>query len=177
LFWDPADAGFFFTGNDHERLLTRAKDTHDGSTPSGSSMAVTAFLRLAAWTGRADLRAKADSTLRLYRGMMATSPTAAGQMLAALDFHLGPTPEIAVVGDPQALDVWEALRRIRAPYWPNKVVALGHGDTRDDVTLLPLLAGKKPLGPLTTYVCRNFACDVPRVGLDALGDALRTLAF
>ena len=65
-------------------------------------MAVTALLRLAKLTGRADLRDKAEATLRLFAGLMEEHPTATGQMLIALDFDLGPVEEYAVVGDPSA---------------------------------------------------------------------------
>src|SRR5712692_3788609 len=89
-FWDSAGGGFFFTGRDHESLISRTKDVHDSSIPSGNSMAVTALLRLAKLTGKPAFREKADSTLRLFHEPMTASPIAAGQMLVALDFHLGP---------------------------------------------------------------------------------------
>jgi uncharacterized protein YyaL (SSP411 family) len=57
-FADPKGPGFFFTADDHEQLIARTKDLHDGSTPSGNAMAVTALLRLAALTGRRDLDAR-----------------------------------------------------------------------------------------------------------------------
>src|SRR5208283_153279 len=92
-FWDDADGGFFFTGKDHESLIARNKDPHDNATPSGNSMAVKALLRLAKLTGDADLLGKAQRTLQLFGGLMGRSPMAAGQMLCALDFHLGPVKE------------------------------------------------------------------------------------
>ncbi|HEX5272215.1 MAG TPA: thioredoxin domain-containing protein, partial [Gemmataceae bacterium] len=99
-FWDEAEGGFFYTGKDHERLIARTKDPHDNATPSGNAMAVTGLLRLAKLTGRADLREKAERTLRLFRGVMEESVMAAAQMLIAYDFDLGPVKEVAVVGDP-----------------------------------------------------------------------------
>ena len=67
-FWDEAEAGFYFTGKDHEALIARVKDLHDSSIPSGNSMAVTALLRLRHLTGRTDLADKAERTLRAARG-------------------------------------------------------------------------------------------------------------
>jgi uncharacterized protein YyaL (SSP411 family) len=87
-FWDSQDGGFSFTGRDHEALIARTKDPHDSSTPSGNSMAATALLRLATRSNRADFHERARETLKLFRGLMANSPTAAGQMLLALDLYL-----------------------------------------------------------------------------------------
>ena len=38
--------------------------------------------------------------------------------------------------------------------------------------LLPLLAGKTSQGPLTIYVCQNFTCQAPLVGVEAVASAL-----
>ncbi len=100
-FWDNVDGGFFYTAKDHETLIARTKDLHDSSIPSGNGTAATALLRLAKLTGRDDLRDKAVRTLELCRGLMEASPLAAGQLLLALDFHLGPVEEIVIVGDPR----------------------------------------------------------------------------
>ena len=48
------DAGFYFTADDHEKLLTRSKDFTDNATPGGNSMAAMALLRLGKLLGRSD---------------------------------------------------------------------------------------------------------------------------
>src|SRR4029077_4902394 len=90
--------GFYFTADDHEALVARQKDWQDSSTPSGNAMAATALLRLGKLTGRRDYTDAAVGTLQAAAGLMERFPSAAGQMLAALDFHLGPTPEIVILG-------------------------------------------------------------------------------
>jgi uncharacterized protein len=173
-FWDEAGGGFFYTGRAHETLISRAKDPHDNATPSGNAVAATALLRLAKLTGRDDLRDKAETTLRLYAGLMKEHPTAMGQMLIALDFDLGPVEEYAVVGDPAAEDTRRVLRVIRGRFEPDKVVALrpATGPVRED--LLPLLADKTTQGTATLYICRDFVCQAPLVGIEAVEAALAT---
>jgi uncharacterized protein YyaL (SSP411 family) len=174
-FWDSADGGFFYTGSDHESLIARGKDPHDNAVPSGNSLAVTALLRLVKLTGRMDLQEKAEATLRLYRGLLGAHPLAAGQMLVALDFHLGPVQEIAIVGDPSAEDTRRVLRILRGSFQPHRVVALkvpGDDEKKLD-ELLPLLAGKTSQGPVTVFVCQNFTCQAPLVGVEAVQEALR----
>ena len=113
-FKDPDGDGFFFTAVDHEQLITRQKDVQDSSVPSGNAMAATCLLRLAKLTGRNDFFTAAESCLRLAQGLMEQHPTAAGQMLLALDFYLGPTPEIVIVGDPQEANTAAMLDELRA---------------------------------------------------------------
>jgi uncharacterized protein YyaL (SSP411 family) len=173
-FWDAADAGFFYTGRDHEQLIVRTKDPSDNAIPSGNSMAVTALLRLAKLTGRADLLDKAVATLRLFRGLMAEHPMAAAQMLSALDFHLGPVQEFVVVGDPASDETRRVLHAIRAGFRPQKVVAQkspGFEAVRIDDPL-PLLQGKTSSGSVTTYICENFMCQAPLIGPEAVETAL-----
>ena len=173
-FWDAKDGGFFYTGRDHESLIARAKDPHDNAIPSGNSMAVTGLLRLVKLTGRMDLQEKAGATLRLYRGLLGAHPLAAGQMLLALDFHLGPVQEIAIVGDPAAEDTRRVLRLLAASYRPHQVVALKapRSDEKKLEELMPLLASKTAQGPVTMYVCQNFTCQAPLVGLGAIEAAM-----
>jgi uncharacterized protein YyaL (SSP411 family) len=172
-FWDEAEGGFWYTGRDHERLIARSKDPHDNATPSGNAMAVTALLRLAKLTGRADLRDKAERTLRLFRGLMEASPMAAAQMLIAYDFDLGPVKEFAVVGDPAADQTRQVLRMIRSGFRPHKVLALTSPADAGADAVVPLLAGKTAAGGVTTYICENFTCAAPLVGAAAVEAALR----
>jgi uncharacterized protein YyaL (SSP411 family) len=173
-FWDPEEGGFFYTGNDHEALIARTKDPHDSAIPSGNAVAVTALLRLAKLTGRADLQDRAEATLQLYSALLKTQPLAATQMLLALDFHLGPVQEFAVVGDPQAPDTRRVLRALHHGFRPNQVLALkpASGDTAALEALVPLLAGKRAQEGVTTYVCENFTCQAPLVGAEAVEKAL-----
>ncbi|HTK74226.1 MAG TPA: thioredoxin domain-containing protein, partial [Gemmataceae bacterium] len=87
--------GFFTTGADHELLLVRMKDQHDGSTPSGNSVAITALLQLAKLTGTDRWRQTAERAMTAMAGVMEQHPLAAGQLFVALDYWLGPVEEIA----------------------------------------------------------------------------------
>jgi uncharacterized protein YyaL (SSP411 family) len=164
--------GFYYTADDHEQLIARTKDLHDGSVPSGNAMAVTALLRLAALTGRRDFRDAAGRTLTAYRGLMAEHPAAAGQMLVALDFYLGPVDEIAVIGPRGDADTERVLAAIRAKFRPDAVVAFHDPAAGAPPAEVALLADKSMHGTVTTYVCRDFACRAPLVGAGAAEAAL-----
>jgi uncharacterized protein YyaL (SSP411 family) len=176
-FWDEKDGGFFYTGHDHEALIARNKDPHDNAIPSGNAMAVTALQRLAKLTGRSDLADKVERTLQLYGGLLAEHPLSAAQMLIALDFHLGPVDEVAVVGDPVAPQTKRVLRLLGTRFSPRRVTAFKSGSESSEAdAAIPLLLGKSAVdAQVTTYVCRDFACRAPLVGSDdavaALEDA------
>jgi uncharacterized protein YyaL (SSP411 family) len=159
-FWDESAGGFFFTSTDHEPLPVRPKSFYDGATPSGNSAATMALVRLAELTDDAALRAKAEQTLRVCRDFMEQVPQALAYMLSALDFYLGPTRQIAIVGakgDPQTQRFLEA---IRARFLPNKIIALGEPD--DAEPLIPLLRGKSLVnGAPAVYLCQNYSCRAP----------------
>lgn len=174
-FWDEQEGGFFYTSKDHELLIARTKDPHDNATPSGNSMAVCGLLRLAKLTGETQWLDMAEKTLKLYRGLMTQSPTAAGQMLSALDFYLGPVQEFAVVGPRRGEETQRVLGVIRKPFRPNKVVAFKPIDELIPRVeeLVPLLAKKNDQGGVTTYICRDFTCQAPVVGAGNLERALQ----
>ncbi len=182
-FWDAAGGGFYFTGKDHEQLIARVRDAHDGATPSGNSMAVAALLRLGKLTGRGDLLEKAERTMQSLAGLLDQQSVQMGQMLIAVDFWLDAPIEIALVGGPSPHAEREfaaALEIIRGRFLPNKVVAaLGGGPTpaaaaaAESVAPVPLLANRPAVNEqVTAYVCENFTCELPAIGLDALKRAL-----
>jgi uncharacterized protein YyaL (SSP411 family) len=171
-FGDGERGGFFFTADDHEALISRQKDLFDNATPSGNAMAATAFVRLGKLTGRENYLTAAEKTIRSATGLMQQSPTAAGQMLIALDMLLGPTPEIVILGDPTTAATSGLLSAVRHRFLPNKVLALRGGAAEvKSAALDPLFAGKKPLADEPTlYICQNFTCQAPVSGKQALAE-------
>ncbi|MDI6773021.1 MAG: thioredoxin domain-containing protein, partial [bacterium] len=153
------EGGFFDTSDDHETLVVRPQDLQDNATPSGSAMAVTVLLRLAAFTGDGKYRNPAETALKAVQPLAAAHPTAFAQWLCALDFALARPSEIAIVGDPDSADTRALLDVVMTPYRPNKVVAVGRPG---EASPIPLLAGRAPLaGGATAFVCERFTCRLP----------------
>jgi len=179
-FSDRERGGFFFTAEDHETLITRQKDLYDNAVPSGNSMAALVLLRLGKLTGRNDLAEARLGTLRSAAALMQQSPLAAGQMLLALDFQSGPTPEIVIIGDPAAAETAAALAGLRHRFIPNKVLACRRPSevAKNCSALEPLFAGKTGAGiQPAVYICENFACQAPIAGREAAIDAWQRMMF
>ena len=159
LFGDEERGGFFLTPSDGEVLVARQKDLDDNPTPSGNSMLAFVLLRLARIWGDDELERSAVGVLRLIRDVMPRAPSAFGWALCALDLHLSPPRELAIVGGPDSEVARAALHALDA----NAVVAFGPGDD------VPLLAGKTLVdGRPAVYVCERFACRAPVTDPDLL---------
>ena len=154
-FGDPQRGGFFQTSRDHERLVARRTEIDDSPIPSGQSSAAFGLLRLAALTGEARYEDAGLGVLALFADLLRRSPLAFGHLLQALDFHLSPVREVALVG----ADTTALQRVVRATYRPDVVLAGGDGEDDGGV---PLLAGRSARdGAATAYVCERFACRAP----------------
>jgi uncharacterized protein len=158
-FADSERGGFFTTSSDHERLVARRKDLGDHPIPSGNSAAALGLLRLAALTGEHEYEKQAVGVLRLFRAAAVRHPDAFGHLLQALDFHLSPVREVALVspaGDSGGFG--ELLAEVREPYRPRVVRAGG-----PEGTAVPELMRDRHAvdGKAAAYVCERFACQAP----------------
>lgn len=174
-FWDEHGGGFFFTSSDHEKLPVRPKSFYDGATPSGNSAATMALLRLVELTGDAALRVKAEQTLRLCRDFMEQAPQALSYMLSALDFYLGPTTQIAIVGARGDARTQQFVESIRARFLPNKIVVVSEPGDGERAALIPLVQGKGLVnGAPAVYLCKNSSCQAPITEITELERGIRS---
>jgi uncharacterized protein len=152
LFADEERGGFFLSPADGEELVARTKELSDHPLPSGNSMLAHVLLGLARIYGDDELERRAVSVLRLLRPALERAPSAFGWGLVALDLHLSPPRELAIIGAVDAAVARAALE----PWQPRTVTAVGPADD------VPLLAGKTLIdGQAAVYVCERFACRAP----------------
>jgi uncharacterized protein len=173
LFWDAERAAFFDTGADHEALVVRPRNIFDNAVPSGASVAIDWLMRLALVLGDARYEARALEALRPMADLMTRYPAGFGRYLSALDFHLGPVAEVAIVWPAGAEAAAAPLLHevFAARYLPNRVV-VGAAEGAA-IEGLPLLAerGAKD-GLATAYVCRRYVCEMPVTSPAALARQL-----
>ncbi len=162
-FSDPA-GGFFYTANDHEKLIARHKDVQDSSVPSSNAMAAMALLRLASLTDRGSYQQLAERTIQGAAELIQRAPAAAAQMLSAMDLAIGPVEEFVLLADLDKEETASILHEIRDMYAPRRVVAATSQATESG-PLAPLTAGKSQQdGQPVLYICENFACQLPIAG-------------
>jgi uncharacterized protein len=164
-FGDPERGGFFSTSADHEELIARRKEIGDHPIPSGNSSIALALLRLEALTGERSYGEHAEGVFRLFATAAPRQPEAFAHLLRALDFHLAPTKEVALIGE----DLSELAAVIRAEHHPHQVLAGGPEGSESP----PLLKDRPALdGRPTAYVCESFACKAPVTAPKHLGKLL-----
>jgi len=155
-----AKGGFFDTRDDHETLLVRPKDIQDNATPSRNALAATALLELAAYGDRNEWRNLAENMLASVYDVLLRYPTAFAQWLCAADFAVGPTHEVAIIGDPDQSETKELLKTLWKSYRPRQVTAMSIYPPKSGS---PALLNDRPLlnGQPTAYVCQGFVCLQP----------------
>jgi uncharacterized protein YyaL (SSP411 family) len=173
LFSDPDRGGFFLVGSDAEHLVVRPKDLYDNAVPSGNSAAAEVMLRMALFTGEASYEQAGVSALRLVREVLISAPGLSGQALSALDLHLGPSHEVAIVGDPGASDTVALVGEVLRRRWLPNVVLGVVSPVEPDLEQIALLAERPQVdGKATAYVCERFVCRQPVTTTTELRTAL-----
>jgi uncharacterized protein YyaL (SSP411 family) len=173
-FWSAEEQMFFDAADDGEGLVVRPRDVNDGATPSGTSSAANALLRLSALTGDGSYETIAVQELENLSGLLAQIPQGFGAMLSALDRHLAPSREVAIVGRKGGDDTEALLDLLRRRYLPNTTLAFRDpADAEDQLVDLPLLAERTMVdGRAAAYVCESFACRRPVTTPAELADEL-----
>ena len=168
-YFHDEQGGFFFTASDTEELITRYKDQHDGSVPSGNAMAATALIKLANLTNEPRMFQLAEETLQQALPLMKQSPGSVGQMLIALDHFIGPSTELVYVAR-NAEAQRRALGHAFAMSRPRTLIVLSHeqsehGNTLFGTRLSGMVEGRKIVNDATLvlYRCSDGTCQAPEI--------------
>lgn len=162
-FRDNVHGGFFHTAEDSEKLILRSKEIYDGAIPSGNSVCALNLLQLGRMTGNIDLENKAYEIMQIFSGQVSKMPIGYTQLLCALDFAVGPSREIVVVGDPESIETKEIISDINKEFMPNKVVLLKPPGMEEEIsTLAEYVSGMSMKDDRTTvHICQNYNCNLP----------------
>jgi len=164
LFFDAEHGGYFSTSGADKTVLVRMREDYDGAEPSPGSIATLNLLRLAQLTNDDTLRQRAERTLSAASQQLAQLPSAAPQMLCALDASLAKPRQIVIAGKRDAADTKALLREVHARLLPNKLVLLADG-AEGQAWLgqkLEFIRTAAPIdGKAAAYVCENFVCQLP----------------
>jgi uncharacterized protein YyaL (SSP411 family) len=166
---DPR-GGFFFTADDAEALIARAKNALDQPNPSGNGTIAAVLARLYYLTGDDAYRARAQATLDAFAGEARRNLFSHATLLNAAEL-LERGLQIVVIGARGADDVAALLRIIHAASLPNKILAV----VAPGASLPPThpATGKGQVeGRATAYLCEGPVCSLPLTDPAALAAEL-----
>jgi len=176
FFWDDDYGGVFFTGKEHERLIARNKEIYDGAVPSSNSVAALNLIRLGRMTGAPDLTDKAMQVAGAFAKRIRAYPSAYTQFLAALEFMIGPSQEIVIVGDPRGEQTSAMVKAVHRAFLPNKTLVLkpeGEPDERLARLAPPAQGPSGGADEAAVYVCEDSLCGKRLTTVSELERALR----
>jgi uncharacterized protein len=160
-FHDAAGEGFFFTPDDGESLLVRAKDPYDHAVPSGGAIANRVLLRLGTLVDEA-YAAPATRAIERLAPAAADNPGGMSTTVCLADRLVRGSVDVVVVG-PRSSDATRALVReaLRAPLHDRVVAWLDPADPQTLAACVAIGRDKPARAEPVAYVCRGRTCSAP----------------
>jgi uncharacterized protein len=156
-FEDRDNGGFYYTADDHERLIHRPKPVMDEAIPAGNGIAVQVLGRLGHLLGENRYLDAAERTLHSAWPAMQAIPYAHGSLLDGLEDYLYPPEIIILRGEADAMQPW--LQTCQEDYAPRRL-CLAIPSSEED---LPgsLAQRKAPDAGVIAYRCTGTRCLPP----------------
>jgi len=158
-FWDDSTNGFFFTSDDHEKLIMRPKNNYDLSMPSGNSVAAYVLLKLYHITQNKQFLEIAKKIIESQAISAAENPFAFGYLLNALYLYYQKPTEITIINGKNS----ELVSSLRKKFLPESIMVLIESQSNlEALSKHPFFSGKEFQNDKTTvFVCKNFSCSLP----------------
>ena len=163
--------GYFFTADDAEALIARAKIAEDSALPSGNGMMLQVLAQLYHLTGESVYLERAEGIANAFSGTIRQRLLGYSALLNGME-ALREAMQIVVIGEADGADTAALKRVIYGVSRPGRVlnvVAPGADLPRAHPAFGKTLLDHRA----TAYVCRGTVCSPPIVNPEALAAALR----
>lgn len=169
-YWDAARGGYFFTADDAEALIVRARHAHDNAVPSGNGTMLGVLARLEAFTGEARYRERALALLDAFAAELGRNAFAYSTLLNNAETLFRPV-NVAIVGQRGEAATEALLAAARSVSCPDRIVTVVAPD--QDLPAGHPAHGKRAVdGKATAYVCIGETCSLPMTDPAALAEEL-----
>jgi uncharacterized protein YyaL (SSP411 family) len=151
--------GFFFEEEGVAGL--RLKESHDGPTPSGNSVAAMDLIRLAEVTGDQELKESVKELFSAFGKRIESDPAGHTWMLSAYDLYLNGLYEVVITAK-RLSNARRFVEKINERYIPDKVLIVAYESNFKEISrITKLLDSKEPKERPAAYLCKNFTCLLP----------------
>jgi uncharacterized protein YyaL (SSP411 family) len=121
------------------------------------------LLRLAAITGRDDLRQCAERALKSFGQKLSDQPSALPQLMVAWLFLRATPRQVVIAGEAANEATTVLLKAAQGVFSPNRILLWKNSQSRQ--TLDAIAPGARPMealnGAPAAFVCENFVCQLP----------------
>jgi len=158
-FWDDSINGFFFTSDNHEKLIIRPKNNYDLSMPSGNSVAAHMLLRLHHITQNEQFLEISKKIIESQVISAAENPFAFGYLLNVSYLYYQKPTEITIINDMNS----KIISYLRKKFLPESImVIVTNQNNLNALSEYPFFSGKEFKDNETNvFVCKNFSCSLP----------------
>jgi uncharacterized protein YyaL (SSP411 family) len=153
--FEDASGGFFFTADDHERLIHKPKPFIDEAVPAGNGVAALVLIALGHLLGEQRYLDAAERTVRAALNALERYPDAHATLLRALEELLAPPKLVVLRGTREELAPWQ--RKLASTYDPHRLAFA----IPNDAKLSGLLAERAPRERAVAYLCEGMTCRAP----------------
>ena len=162
-FWDTKENNFYFTADNHEKLIIRTKNVYDLSLPSGNSVASQAFLKLYHFTQDKKFLDVSTKIMKSLSTMAAENPFGFGQLLNTIYLYIKTPTEITVLNTINS-EIYSELSRKFLP--ESILVIIPKQEYLDNLQNYQYFKGKVyDKNKTTVFVCKDFTCSLPLYSL------------
>ena len=165
------NGGYFFTADDAEALIARAKIAEDSALSAGNGMMLQVLAQLYHLTGEGLYRERAEGIAKAFSGVLRQRVFGFSSLLNGMEM-LREAVQIVLIGEANVEDTAVLRRVIYGVSRPGRIfsiIAPGTALPRAHPAFGKTLSGERP----TAYVCRGMVCSLPIVDPEALAAALR----
>ena len=172
-FWERENGGYFFSGDQNEKLISETKDLYDGAIPSGNSVMLNNLLSVYHLTGDVTYRTKIDELVRTFGNEVSRQPGAYTQFMTGLLWLDHPAKELVISGESEKIQ--DYLKQITSNYRPDLFLLWRNNINAEKLSeIAPFTENQISQDGLTFYLCEDHACNLPTNNFD---DILGKLKF
>ncbi len=158
-FWDTQHGGYFYTADDSEPLIFRARMVFDQNAPSGNGVMAGLLAQLYLVTADQAYRDRGNALIQAFSGEVARTFISMGSYLNGLDITLAGF-EIVIIGPRSHPKTQELIGAVMGRSLPNRTLHVV--DSSGDLPAAHPAFGKvMENGQPTAYICQRLTCSAP----------------
>ena len=172
-FFELESKDFFYTANDHEKLITRPKNYLDGPIPSATSIAILSLLKLSLITNDQKYEKVAQQVLEKHKISFKKHPSQYASMITTFDFFHASPFSLILVGGANRKTEKDMFLAAYDFYLPYKTVFVKDQEKSYDLRLLLFQQKSIVEDRVAAYICQNYSCQPPITNINELKAILR----